>query len=163
MSEKNYLSFEDTFPLKAVNMVSSVKLLNPYDPPENRRTATARAVWDTGATLCSISRSLCDKLGLRPLHEEYVRTYNKPEGFKQQYDRVLISLFNGPYVLWTIAFVSDAIPGDYDMIIGKVIIASGSFSLKVEGDYIHMRLDVDPHYKFLKKLENFTPSQKDIP
>ena len=166
MIPNEYLTFCDTFPLHAPNMVSKVYLLNPHLPSSARKWVIARAAWDTGATICAVTKDICDRLGLRPFHTEFTRSFDRPEGYEVPLDMVVINLSKGPYVISTPAFVMEKAPDDYDMLIGKNVIASGSLNLKVEGDLINFRLEIDPRYPYLKKLRTvpeFPEENPDIP
>lgn len=150
--EQEYLIYEASCPLSELDPVTNVRLANPMVGKQDRNWIEVDAKWDTGATVCAITRRVADAIGLVPRMELPVRSFASKSGWKEPADMVLLKLVQGPYAILALSYVVDAMPDKCDMLIGMNVIASGRFSLTVDPPDIHIRLEIAPDYKQLKKV-----------
>ena len=88
----------------------------------------AKAIWDTGAQLCMISRALCRKLKFEPRIK--VKFSGVGGEFDGVHDVVYLSLScDNVTFLIALAGVTESIPGGYDMLIGMDVITQGDFNV----------------------------------
>lgn len=154
MMENESFVYEASAPLSGMQPISEVKIGSPSRGKNGWDWITVKAMWDTGATLCAISRDLCDRLGLKPERCMPVRNFSNPDGIMTPYDAVLLKIIQGPYAILTMAHVLDKSPIDHDMLIGMAVISAGKFSLTVNGNNLDIRLEISPRFRGLKRLRD---------
>ena len=164
--ENDAFIYEASSPLSDLHPVTKVQVGSTRRSENGWEWITVNALWDTGATLCAISRNLCDRLGLKA--EQYLptRNFSNPEGIITPYDAVLLKIIQGPYAIFALANIFDNSPIDYDMLIGMNVISAGKFSLTVNKQNIDIRLEIARNFRNLKKLRNvpeFPEEDPDIP
>ncbi len=155
MMENNILVFEASAPLSGLDPISKVLVSKTKRGENGWEWIEVTAKWDTGATMCAITRNLCNRLGLKAEKTVPVRCFSNPEGRETPYSAVLLKIVKGPYAILAVANVMDTPPVDCDMIIGMNVIASGKFSLTVNGSDLEIRLEVSPDFERLKKLKHY--------
>lgn len=97
----------------------------------------AKAKWDTGAQICSISKELCDRMGFVPRIRIPVSSISGT--VHSQQDIILIDVMFDGYFFPVLASVIDTMPGaDCDMLIGMNLIMQGDFSLSLAEGKINM-------------------------
>lgn len=154
--ENNKIIFEDSnhFTPYSNDQPSSVVFVgNPSAKDEDRQWHKILAKWDTGATMCSITKELSDRLGLKPVKTRKICSFGFPQGADRHEDTVLLKLTNGPYSILAQATVIETILPGFDMIIGMNVISAGKFSLNVENRRIDIRFEIPLDYQYLTKLE----------
>lgn len=157
--ENNKIIFEDSnyFTPYSNDQPSSVVFVgNPSAKDEDRQWHKILAKWDTGATMCSITKELSDRLSLKPVKMRKICSFGFPQGADRPEDTVLLKLTNGPYSILAQATVIETILPGFDMIIGMNVISAGKFSLNVENGRIDIRFEIPLDYQYLTKLECWT-------
>lgn len=110
-----------------LSLHSLVRISSPEANHGQRRWITAKAKWDTGAQLCSISQELCAKLGLHPVDRVSVTCFSGHED-DRFFDMVLVELFIDDAFIPAIATISPTMSKlECDMIIGMNLINKGKF------------------------------------
>ena len=156
--ENDKLIFEDsnTFTPFSNDQPSSVIFVgNPSAKEDERRWLKGLAKWDTGATMCSITKEMSDLLGLKPVKMRKICSFGCPQGEDRPEDTVLLKLTNGPYSILAQATIIETILPGFDVIIGMNVISAGKFSLNVEKGRIDIRFEISPDYMYLTKLEDW--------
>jgi hypothetical protein len=76
MPKQRYEAFSIEYPDIASELFTEVEL---FDPTKMEKRIKTFALWDTGATISSISPGLVDKLGLDPIDSVYIEGVNSLE------------------------------------------------------------------------------------
>lgn len=149
--ENSSLIFTDIVPLSSLDPASYVCVANPHKRASEREWIRVKAKWDTGATLCSITRDVCNRLALHPTHSIPMRCFANPIGQDYPIDSVLLKLVQGQYSILAIAHVIDTFAADCDMIIGMNVISAGKFSITVTPPNMEIRLEISSDFPYLRK------------
>lgn len=138
-------------PIDSLSLISKVTVAAPPELQKDRKLfwTEAKAKWDTGAQICSISRSLCDTMGFMPRIKMPVSSISGTVEAIQ--DMIFIDVMMDGYFFPVLASVIDAMPGaDCDMLIGMNLISKGDFSLSCDNGKINMTFK--PYPRTLKKF-----------
>ena len=138
-------------PIDSLSVISKVTVAAPPDCQKDRKLfwTQAKAKWDTGAQICSISRSLCNTMGFEPRIKMPVSSVSGTVEALQ--DMILIDVMMDGYFFPVLASVIDTMPGaDCDMLIGMNPISNGDFSLSFDKGNINMTFK--PYQGTLKKF-----------
>lgn len=139
-------------PLEQLKLLSAVYVANYHLPPRERKWVTVQAKWDTGATVCFISRLLAERLGLHPESSMPVSSFSG-EG-DCLYDVVALSfLKDGKYIVALACIVDDFPHSDCDMLIGMNLISQGEFCLSTDFESMKIKIVFKPYPGALR--ENF--------
>ncbi len=155
MMENKSIIFADSGPYGEDQPSSVIFIGNPSAEGDERKWIKVLAKWDTGATMCAISKELCARLGLSPVQYRTVRSFGFSEGKDLPIDKVLLKLTNGPYTILAEAIVMDPVLPDFDLIIGMNVISAGKFSLTVEKRNISILFEVATDFPYLTKLPDW--------
>lgn len=118
------------FTIKAKNgglirvLVSDIHIHIPNTP---NKSASLKAIWDTGATGSAITKKIVQQLGLIPTGMSQVHTANGTVAQKTY--TIDIRLPNNVMIQEIIATEVDALSGGCDALIGMDIITLGDFSI----------------------------------
>lgn len=138
-------------PVDSLSVISKVTVAAPPGQQKGRLLfwTEARAKWDTGAQICSISRKLCSEMGFLPRINMPVSSISGKVMAHQ--DIILIDVMMDGYFFPVLASVIDTMPGaDCDMLIGMNLISRGDFSMSVAEGKINMTFK--PYPGTLKKF-----------
>lgn len=138
--------------LRQLKPFSNVFVANAHKSKRDLEWHGVSAKWDTGATICSITKSLSDRLGLRPEHTMSVSSFS---GSKDcLYDVVALSLSDAIGYIDVLAIVVDALPNaDCDMLIGMNLISQGELILSTDFDKMKIKIEFLPHPGIFKPLK----------
>lgn len=138
-------------PIDSLSVISKVSVAAPPQLQKDRKLfwTEAKAKWDTGAQICSISRSLCDTMGFMPRIKMPVSSISGTVEALQ--DMILIDVMMDGYFFPVLASVIDTMPAaDCDMLIGMNLISKGDFLLSFADDKINMTFK--PYQSALKQF-----------
>jgi len=113
-------------------IIIDCKVSLPFDPSANRfakhpPVIDARALWDTGATNCAITKNLIDKLKLAPFDKVPVH-HADGVTLKEVY-KINIILPNGVGFSFLNVTQCESTAGAFDIIIGMEVITKGDFAI----------------------------------
>lgn len=115
------------FTAKATGLARQLSTDVHVSQPSVKSGESIRAIWDTGATSCAISKATVDKLGLVPTGFCTVQTANG-SALKNTYT-IDIRLPNGVTIQKIVASEVDELSGGCDALIGMDVICLGDFSI----------------------------------
>lgn len=111
-------------PLSALKHLCKAHIANPRNIDDKSQWCEVTAKWDTGATICAISRKLANKLGLSP-RASLAYTSFAGEG-ECRLDVVAVSFGRNGLYINVLAGIVDAMPhADCDLLIGMDLISTG--------------------------------------
>lgn len=124
-SKENISAFTKTYSSLSNVIITPVKV-SKNNINETENALDVKAIWDTGATDCAISRQIAENLGLIPIQKTIVCTANG-EALQNVY-AINLALPNN--VLLSNVVVTE-VPsiGSADMLIGMSVITKGDFSI----------------------------------
>jgi predicted aspartyl protease len=113
-------------------IISDIGISEPFNfsgelKIDDSRIHNTKALWDTGATNCAITKKAADAIGLKPISQTYVG-HADGRTLKNVY---LVNI----YLPNRIAFIGvrvtecESVVGNFDVIIGMEIITRGDFSI----------------------------------
>lgn len=88
---------------------------------------TTRAIWDTGATICTVSEQVATLLSLKPEYKTKLKTSS--EVIEKPVYRIDITIPGGTKITGVKAALSDISNQGLDLIIGMEIIGLGDFAV----------------------------------
>lgn len=136
--------FEASSPLEALKLFSPAFVADFHKKPHERRWEPVTAKWDTGATICFITKALADKLDLHPDCSMPVSSFSGDGD--SLCDVVALSFSqDGDYIVVLAAIVDDFPHSDCDMLIGMNLISQGDFSLSVDLQSMQIKLSFKPY------------------
>lgn len=151
--DRRQLIYEASYPISEHDPVTMVKVANPMKNAGERDWIEVNAKWDTGASICAITRRVADMMKLDTRLELGMTSFASATAVWESADMVLLKLIQGPYAILALSYVVDAIPGQCDMLIGMNVISAGRFSLTVNPPNIDLRLEIFPGFKYLRKVK----------
>ena len=137
------LAFTATGKGKLSEIVVDIHVSLPFvpnvTPPPEPPPIPARALWDTGATNCAITKDTADKLGL-PIISKAKVSHADGESIQNVY---LLNLFLPNRLMIQIVRATEckSVRGNFDFIIGMDIITLGDFALSNGGGISTASLD----------------------
>lgn len=144
--------FEAESPLDQLKLFSSAFVANFHKKPHERNWEKVSVKWDTGATICFISRNLANRLDLHPECSMPVSSFSGVGDCL--YDVVAISLMQGGDCLIVLAAIVDDFPhSDCDMLIGMNLISQGDLYIAADFESMKLRLTFKP-YPGVMQLRN---------
>lgn len=161
---KTDITLTKRIPLNATGIFSRVELKNP-DMPEVS-PVTAKAMWDTGATISIISERIFEELKLKP--EGYVfldGAFAARHSFKAF---VIVSVCSDGHEIMTTVAVTDSInqKDSADIVLGLDFISKGDFAISHDDDGYPIfsfsyppRIEID-FSKMAKQLNMKTTSEE---
>lgn len=142
--------FEADSPLEQLKLLSTVYVANFHLPPHEREWTSVRAKWDTGATVCFITRNLADRLYLHP--ESYMPVSSFSGKGECLYDVVALSFSQNGKCIVVLACIADDFPhSDCDMLIGMNLITQGEFNISTDFDSMKLKLVFKPYPNVLRE------------
>jgi len=94
---------------------------------EGRHSEKVKALVDTGATLTTLPKSLADKLGIKSMHKESVRTGAGIITIERGEARIKLYDKEGPFKIWISDFVDK-------VLLGVVVLQSLGFEVDPIGE-----------------------------
>jgi hypothetical protein len=131
------------YPNKPYAVISEV-LTQPaaqFSACPNGQTFNARALWDTGAQMCAISKALADAMGLKPQGNVGVGGFGGEKKDTPYYRVDLILPDNRCF--YSVAVAEYAESHSHDIIIGMNLITMGDFALTREETGIRFTFTMD--------------------
>ena len=129
--DKDFSAFTIRFSgLKNV-LYTKVDLSLPYNPnTDNSSSPTpieCNAIWDTGASMSTITKAAAQRLGLKPSGKAQVRNTSE----QQTKDTYLINVYlpNKVALSYVTVVECESLVGNFDFLVGMDIIANGDFSV----------------------------------
>lgn len=141
-------------PIRGMQIRSEVRVSKPV--ALNRKLLVrwhhVFALWDTGASISGISRSLADKLELKVYEHAVLST---AAGLLNAFrDIVLLDLLIDGSVIPVKAAIVDSIPGENNQfLIGMDVIQCGSFSINADHDKGNFHVSFKPYPGIFKSAE----------
>ena len=121
-----YRAFTTGYPDRTVVLSSAVEISKATRTGERVKVFPARALWDTGATCCCITKNVAQALGLNPVRKASVLT---AAGYVlENIYEVCFQLPNNVAINLEVTEIS-AVSEDMDAIIGMNIIGLGDFAV----------------------------------
>lgn len=146
----NHDIIEAEVPLEQLKLFSSVYVANYHLPPGERVWTCVQAKWDTGASVCFITRNLANRLGLQPESSMPVSSFSGND--ECLYDVVALSFaFNGKFVVLLACIVDDFPHSDCDMLIGMNLITQGEFNLSTDLESKRIKIVFKPYPNVLRE------------
>ena len=115
-------------------VVTECKISLPFLPSSGLKhppVVDARALWDTGATNCAITKKLIDKLNLAPFDE--VEVHHADGVTLKPIYKINIILPNGVGFPFLNVTQCESTAGAFDIIIGMEVITKGDFAITNQG------------------------------
>jgi len=146
MAQKQFQSFTTYFSGRINKPVNKVGIALPNQNSNKSPTHKYKAIWDTGATNCVITKKVVQDLGLKPFSKRKVISVHGEQTANVYY----VDIFPPSKVCIQriIAFETSSLAGEVEMLIGMDVIALGDFSIT--------------HAKGKSIMSYRTPSIKDI-
>lgn len=143
---------------RLINECGILKAVEPTAITGNEFVVPAMALWDTGATVSTISKKIVDALGLIPFSKSKV-FHAGGEGVANMY-KVNILLPNGVGV--HAATVMEGVLNGFDALIGMDIITMGDFVITNRGGKTVFSFQIPPthEYDFVKQIQNGVGEKK---
>lgn len=130
-------------PLSDLKPYSIALVANPIYIAEKNKWHEVRAKWDTGATICVITRELANRLKLESQHSLEVSTFTGVSNFG--FDVVAVSLKQNGLYINVLAGIVDAMPhADCELLIGMNLIVTGALHLGASPEYNEIWVEFEP-------------------
>lgn len=152
-----HTAFTGTAQGRVTEIVVDISLSLPYQPsvtpPPEPPTHPAKALWDTGATNCAITKAKVDQIGLLPVGKAKV-AHADGESIQDVYI-LNLHLPNKVIIPLVRATECKSTRGNFDFIIGMDIITLGDFALTNVGGITTVSFRVPPHrtIDYVKEIE----------
>lgn len=134
-------------------LITECGISEPFDPNsglEHPQVHTVKALWDTGATISSITKDVVDKLKIQPysIGEVY-----HAQG-KSDTNMYMVNIFLPNRVAVSAVKVLEGVLHGCDMLIGMDVISHGDFSIthKNGGTIFSFQIPPTHDYDFVKQL-----------
>lgn len=145
-------------PISGLQLCSQVRISKPI--PESGKVILKRcavkALWDTGAVISAVSRSVASKLGLKAKERARLATVSGEASAVK--DIVLLDLFISNMVIPVKVAIVDSVPGtDNDFLIGMDVIQCGELSVKSDHDRHTFDVEFSPYPDIFKRVSEILP------
>ncbi len=163
--DKNFMAFTTKFSGLTNVLFTKVSLSLPYNPSVDKSQPPTpiecNAIWDTGASMSTITKSAAQKLGLLPSGKTQVS--NTSEKLMTQ-DTYLINVYlpNKVALQYIRVVECKSLAGDFEFLVGMDIIANGDFSVtNINGKTVmSYRIPSIEEIDYVKEAEIVKANQK---
>jgi predicted aspartyl protease len=156
MANPNFVAFTVTANGgKLREIISEAEVSLPFDPKIDKihpPPITIKALWDTGATSCAITKNIANKLNLQPIGKIDVHHAN---GVAEKDVYLMnVALPNKVEFPLVRATECESTVGNFDLIIGMEIITAGDFAITNENGITKMSFRI-PSIKHIDYVREF--------
>lgn len=147
------------------DIITDAEVSPPFDPKVDKNPPShtkTKALWDTGASSCAITKTLAGKVGLLPTGK--VDVHHAAGVTERNVYLLNVALPNGVVIPMVRATECDSTAGSFELIIGMDIITLGDFSITNEGGITKMsyRIPSQKHIDYVEELNRVNKSRNSI-